>query len=156
MRLREELTDYLEANIGSSYKNIREAYAVLEAEDTHDFDAKEYPLLEVIESSTEILQCLDGKTNFHVSDMILAVSVLVNNSQGRSRNPNVRARAKTRKRTVDALAKEIEDTVDNLTFNINGVYLQSSQLININEGEIDGDNSTILQKVLTFKCSYNA
>ena len=155
MKLRQELTDYLKANT-SGFNSIQEVFAEVEQEDNFRFDSKRFPSLEIAEVTTDTLQCLSGKTSFHQCEMILTVSVLINEKNSSSRNPAVQARATADIREVDTKATEIETLVDNLTFDINSVYLQSSQFAGIDEAVIDGENKKILQKVLTFNCSYNA
>ena len=155
MKLRQELTDYLKANT-TGFKEIQEVVAEIEQEDNYRFDASKYPAIDVVEQNTEILQCLSGRTSFHQGLILITVSVLVNDGSKRSRNPNVKSRATQQTRLVDTKAAEVELLVDNLTFDTNGVYLQSSQFAGFEEAVIDGEGKKILQKILSFNCSYNA
>lgn len=154
MKLRSELTDYIEANF-PAFANVREVFIELDEEGTAKYDKRNYPLCEVSEDSLQVVQCLGGKTNFHISEVLISVSVMIDNARERSRNPAVRARSKTALRQVDDLIKSIEDGIDNLTFDTNGVYLQSCQLAGIEETFESYDNVTILTKTATFNCSYN-
>lgn len=155
MKLRQELTDYLKANT-TGFNSIQEVFTEVENDENFRFDARRFPTLEIAEVNTDILQCISGKTSFHQCSMVITVSVLINEKNSSSRNPLVRARATSDIREVDTKAAQIETLVDNLTFDINSVYLQSSQFAGYEESVIDGENKKILQKVLTFNCSYNA